>query len=200
MVDSLKYLFETLAAWPDNTQGLIDAQAGREGWSSSAVALGVAIDETGGTVGPGVDVDVNAALNLAYLGGQAVVMDANGHLYHDYNVIDVPVGYTRLVLMQAQFSFTSTTNTATSFLFGVNGVAATHTEVIVDWSSQSVAIPVTVTGWWGLDCNPADSVSLLQTRTGGDSLITNFQFSLLSFQAADAASSGGEFFQGVNWE
>lgn len=199
MVDELLYGDQLLAKWPDNTQGLVSAQAGREGWGSIGSAVGAVVSLAGGTVPAGVDVDINNVVNPTYLGGQGFEMDGNGALYHSYNQFTVPAGYSRITKVQAQFVFESSNNTLTTFVVMVNGVELAYTRIGVEWTTQTVPMPISIFGWTGLDVSAGDRVSIGQDKATGSGIIGQFSMSAVSYIEVAAAASGN-FFQGVNWE
>ena len=196
--EELKYLDEILAAHPDNTQGLINPLDNRDGWIAGFPTVGVIADNTGGIIAAGVDVSVNLELSPVYLGGQAVDMDGNGALFHDYGALTVPAGYTKIVQAQAQFTFESSTNEATILGFALNGVTDTDTTVEMEWNNNSVPQALQVIGWMGVDVSVANAVTLIFTKLTGTATITNFQMALIGYSAGAEDVSGGSFLNGVN--
>ena len=197
--ENMKYLDELLVAWPDNTQGLVNPVDGRDGWLASAPALGVQSDPLGELLIPaGTNVDVNLALSPSFLGGQGVTQDGNGALVMSYGPITVPAGYTRIVQAQAQFTFESSTNETTTFYFDESGAPNTDTEQDIAWNAQSVAIPISIFGWFGLDVSVNNPVTLRFDKATGTAAITNFQMSIIGYLSGDSDSAGANFFNGTD--
>ena len=196
--EELKYLDEVLSAHPDNTQGLINPLDNRNGWLAGFPTVGVIADNTGGVIAAGVDVSVNLELTPVYLGGQAIDMDGNGALFHDYGPLSIPAGYTKIVQAQAQLTFESSTNESTILGFALNGVTDTDTTVEMEWNNNSVPQALQIIGWLGIDVSVANAVTLIFTKVTGTATITNFQMSLIGYAAGAEATAGGAFFDGTN--
>ena len=199
MADELLWGDQLIAKWPDNQQGLVTAQAGREGWVSMYVALGVITHEPVQTIAAGTNVDINLALSPTYLGGQGIEMNGNGALYHDYQQYVVQPGYQRIAEMQAQFTFLSNVNTPTEFRFAVNGVPVPASDIYIEWSSQTQAMAVSMAGWAPLGIDVQDSVSVIMTKATGSVDIGAFHMSMKSYLEVSSEAAGEAYFQGKNW-
>ena len=195
--EELKYLDEILAAHPDNTQGLINPVDNRDGWIGATPALGVINDPVGGVIAAGIDVSVNLELSPTFLGGQAFTMDGNGALVPGYTT-PVPVGYTRLVWCQAQFTFESSSNEFTTFAIADTGVEESHTVIGINWNNNSVATPMIVCGYVAVDVSVVSPLTLIMTKATGTATILNFQMFATSFISGTSASAGANFFNGTD--
>ena len=199
MVDSWKYLDEIIASYPDNTQGLIKAEDSREHTFSDAVFIGGVVNG-GGIVGPGIDVNMNPNLSNEYLGGQGYIMDGNGQLVVDIDgSATIPANYTRILEVTCQFTFESSTNTTTTFAISVNGVTLEYSTIVVEWTSQTVGMPVFVTAMTGTGIDGLYPITMVQTKVTGNGIIDNFSMYAKSFLAAsDSGVAPLNFFDGQN--
>lgn len=197
MADTWRYLDELVAGFADNTQGLIKAEDTRELTFSGSILLG-AVHTGNGTVTAGTDVNMNPNLGLTYLGGQGYDMDGNGQLIVSLTgAATIPANYARILEMNAQFTFESSTNELTTFAFQVDGQVLEHTRIGIEWTTQSQPVPVSIHGMWGTGIDTPHPVTVVQTKATGTATIANFSMSAKNYVASTAAAPD-VWFNGTN--